>query len=68
MEKIGGGLGRNLVQYFPITFIHREAAFYFFPLITTNRSSDLPAAVHSFSWRNEERLLGPCQLKQLCRL
>lgn len=30
MEKIGGRLGKNLVQYFPVTLIHQEVAFYFF--------------------------------------
>jgi len=68
MEKIGGRLGRNLMQYFPITFIHQEVAFYFFPLREMNRNSRLPAGVHGFSWINRGSLLGLCQFKQLCVL
>lgn len=68
MEKISGGLGRNLVQYFPLTFIHREVAFYFFLLTAMNRNSYLPAGIHSFSRIKRGSLLGLCQLKQLCML
>lgn len=65
MEKISNRLGTNLVQYFPITFLHREAAFYFFPLPLLNRNYHLPPGARGFPCTKRGSLLRLCQRKQL---